>query len=100
MTITSSQFTELPLTLGGGIRNPSSFIYLQPGVTPGASWQKHINGNSAFTDQVYYEGVALSRGDLANDAEVNPSGSACRYCQLAPLCRNAYQTEMTEEDVA
>jgi hypothetical protein len=51
--VTSSQFTELPLTLGGGIRNPSSFIFLQPGVSHTGTWEKHINGNPAFTDQVY-----------------------------------------------
>jgi len=82
LVLTSSQFTELPLTLGGGIRNPSAFIFLQPGVTPGATWEKHISGNPAFTDQVYYDGIALSRGDLANDIEVNPSVDAIAEFKL------------------
>jgi hypothetical protein len=42
LVLTSSQFTELPLTLGGGIRNPSSFIFLQPGVSQTGTWEKHI----------------------------------------------------------
>jgi hypothetical protein len=92
MVLTSSQFTELPLTLAGGIRNPSSFIFLQPGVTPGATWEKHVNGNSAFTDQVYYDGIALSRGDLANDAEVNPSVDAIAEFKLIS---NNYSAEYT-----
>src|SRR5512147_1339135 len=92
MVLTSSTFTELPLTLGGGIRNPSSFIFLQPGVTPGATWKKHVNGNAAFTDQVYYDGIALSRGDLANDAEVNPSVDAIAEFKLIA---NNYSAEYT-----
>jgi hypothetical protein len=92
MVLTSSQFTELPLTLGGGIRNPSSFIFLQPGVTPGSTWQKHINGNPAFTDQVYYDGISLSRGDLANDGEVNPSVDAIAEFKLIS---NNYSAEYT-----
>ena len=82
LVLTSSQFTELPLTLGGSIRNPSSFIFLQPGVTPGNTWEKHVNGNPAFTDQVYYDGISLSRGDLANDGEVNPSVDAIAEFKL------------------
>ena len=30
--IDNKRFLDLPLTLGGGIRNPSSFIFLSPGV--------------------------------------------------------------------
>ncbi|MCW5980752.1 MAG: TonB-dependent receptor [Bryobacteraceae bacterium] len=92
MTITSSQFTELPLTLGGGIRNPSSFIFLQPGVSPSGTWTKQINGVSSFSDQVYYDGIALSRGDLANDGEVNPSVDAIAEFKLIA---NNYTAEYT-----
>jgi hypothetical protein len=34
MVVESKQFLDMPLTLGGGIRNASSFIRLAPGVTP------------------------------------------------------------------
>ncbi|MEN6607608.1 MAG: TonB-dependent receptor, partial [Bryobacteraceae bacterium] len=82
MVLTSSTFSELPLSLGGAIRNPSSFIFLQPGVTPGSTWEKHVNGNPSFSDQVYYDGISLSRGDTANDAEVNPSVDAIAEFKL------------------
>src|SRR6266851_513480 len=32
--IDNKRFLDLPLTLGGGIRNPSAFIFLSPGVSP------------------------------------------------------------------
>jgi hypothetical protein len=89
-TINSKQFLDLPLTLGGGIRNPSSFILLSPGVNPGSTWEKHIGGGSSFTDMVYYDGIALSRGDLSNDAEVNPSVDAIGEFKLVT---NTYSAE-------
>jgi hypothetical protein len=75
------RFLDLPLTLGGGIRNPSSFIFLSPGVS-GNTWEKHVGGGGSFNDQVYFDGIALSRGDLANDAEVNPSVDAIAEFKL------------------
>jgi len=41
--INDTRFLDLPLTLGGGIRNPSAFIFLAPGVS-GNSWEKHVGG--------------------------------------------------------
>jgi hypothetical protein len=73
--IDSNRFLDLPLTLGGGIRDPSAFIFLAPGVS-GTTWEKHVGGSGSFTDQVYFDGIALTRGDLANDAEVAPSVDA------------------------
>ncbi|HYM10789.1 MAG TPA: carboxypeptidase-like regulatory domain-containing protein, partial [Bryobacterales bacterium] len=90
--IDNKRFLDLPLTLGGGIRNPSAFIYLSPGVTPNGTWEKHIGGGGSFNDQIYYEGVALSRGDLANDAEVNPSVDAVGEFKLIT---NNYSAEYT-----
>ncbi|MBL8217010.1 MAG: TonB-dependent receptor [Bryobacterales bacterium] len=90
--IDNKRFLELPLTLGGGIRNPSAFIFLSPGVSPGNTWEKHIGGGGSFNDQIYYEGIALSRGDLANDAEVNPSVDAIAEFKLVT---NNYSAEYT-----
>jgi hypothetical protein len=73
--IDSKSFLDLPLTLGGGIRDPSAFIFLTPGVS-GNTWEKHVGGSGSFTDQIYFDGIALVRGDLANDAEVAPSVDA------------------------
>ncbi|MEX2263738.1 MAG: TonB-dependent receptor [Bryobacteraceae bacterium] len=88
----NKRFLELPLTLGGGIRNPSAFIFLSPGVSPGNTWEKHIGGGGSFNDQIYYDGIALSRGDLANDAEVNPSVDAIAEFKLIT---NNYSAEYT-----
>ena len=90
--IDNKRFLELPLTLGGGIRNPSSFIFLSPGVSPGSTWEKHIGGGGSFMDQVYFDGIALSRGDIGNDAEVNPSVDAIAEFKLVT---NNYSAEYT-----
>ena len=82
MVVESKQFLDLPLTLGGGIRNASSFIKLSPGVSPTGTWTKSISGGGGFQDQVYYDGIALSRGDLSNDSEVNPSVDAIAEFKL------------------
>ncbi len=73
--VDSQRFLDLPLTLGGGIRAASAFIFLAPGVS-GTTWEKHVGGSGSFTDQVYFDGIALVRGDLANDVEVAPSVDA------------------------
>src|SRR5262245_14652694 len=90
--IDNKRFVDLPLTLGGGIRNPSAFVYLSPGVSPGSTWEKHIGGGGSFNDQIYFDGIALSRGDLANDAEVNPSVDAIGEFKLVT---NNYSAEYT-----
>ena len=90
--IDNKRFLELPLTLGGGIRNPSSFIFLSPGVSPGSTWEKHIGGGGSFMDQIYFDGIALSRGDIGNDAEVNPSVDAIAEFKLVT---NNYSAEYT-----
>ncbi len=79
--VDSRSFLDLPLTLGGGIRDPSAFIFLAPGVS-GTTWEKHVGGSGSFTDQVYFDGIALVRGDLANDAEVAPSVDAIAEYKL------------------
>ena len=82
IVVESKQFLDMPLTLGGGIRNPSNFIKLSPGVSPTGTWTKSISGGGGFQDQIYYDGIALSRGDLSNDAEVNPSVDAIAEFKL------------------
>jgi hypothetical protein len=52
MVVDSKQFLDMPLTLGGGIRNPSNFIKLSPGVSPTGTWTKSISGGGGFQDQI------------------------------------------------
>lgn len=82
VVVEAKKFLNLPLTLGGGIRNPSSFIRLSPGVSSTSTWNKSVNGGRQFDDEIYYDGIALSRGDLNNDAEVNPSVDAIAEFKL------------------
>lgn len=82
MVVESKTFLDLPLALGGGIRNPSSFIKLSPGVDPRSTWNKSISGGGSFQDATYYDGISLSRGDLSNDGEVNPSVDAIAEFKL------------------
>ncbi len=86
--INQKRFLDLPLTLGGDIRNASSFIFLSPGVS-GNTWEKHIAGGGSFTDAVYYDGVALQVAPN-NDAQYNPSVDAI---QEFKLMTNAYSSE-------
>ena len=61
-----------------------------PGVDPRSTWNKSISGGGSFTDMTYYDGIALSRGDLSNDAEVNPSVDAVEEFKLVT---NNYSAE-------
>lgn len=70
LVVESRKFLNLPLTLGGGIRNPSTFIRLSPGVATTSTWNKSINGGGQFDDGVYYDGIAN------NDGKVSPSVDA------------------------
>ena len=90
LVVEAKEFLDLPLTLGGGIRNPASFIKLSPGVDPRSTWNRSISGGGSFQDMTYYDGIALSRGDLSNDSEVNPSVDAI---QEFKLITNNYSAE-------
>src|SRR5262249_56411519 len=70
--VNNQKLLELPLTLGGDIRNPSSFIFLSPGVA-GDTWEKHIGGGGAFSGAVYYDGAVLSGPSSQNHGQYNPS---------------------------
>ena len=69
----SKRFIDLlQLTLGGG--DPQSLVlHLSlPWHNSCRRMGKHIAGGGSFNDEVYYDGIALSRGDLLNDSEVIP----------------------------
>jgi hypothetical protein len=80
-TINTEQFLDLPLSLGGDIRNASEFIRLHPGVATNNTWEKHIAGGMSFSDAVYYDGAALSVTP-ANDKQYNPSVDAIEEFKL------------------
>jgi hypothetical protein len=80
IVVNNEKFLDLPLTLGGDIRNASAFIFLSPGVS-GNTWEKHIGGGGSFTDAVYYDGAVLSVAPN-NDAQYNPSVDAIAEFKL------------------
>ena len=80
IVVNQEKFVNLPLTLGGDIRNASSFIFLSPGVS-GNTWEKHIGGGGAFSDAVYLDGVALNAQPNA-DGQYNPSVDAIAEFKL------------------
>lgn len=74
MVMNSTTFLDLPLTLSGGFRRASSFIFLAPGVS-GTTWDKHINGGGQYNDGVYFDGAALNASPN-NDGQYSPSVDA------------------------
>jgi len=80
IVVNNEKFLDLPLTLGGDIRNASAFIFLSPGVS-GNTWEKHIGGGGSFSDAVYYDGAALSVTPN-NDGQYNPSVDAIAEFKL------------------
>src|SRR5262249_18232142 len=81
VVVNNQKFLELPLTLGGDIRNPSSFIFLSPGVA-GDTWEKHIGGRGGFFASGYYDGGVLSGPSSQNDGQYNPSVDAIAEFKL------------------
>jgi hypothetical protein len=68
VTIRNELYTNLPLAMGTSVagagigqgpRNPSSFIYLLPGVSEGNRWGT-INGAQGFSKDVFIEGVPIT----------------------------------------
>jgi hypothetical protein len=59
-TMENDEYTQLPLQINGGVRNPTSFVYLEPGVAHGGSGvQTGIfsgTGSSGRLDEVYIDG--------------------------------------------
>ncbi len=59
-TMENEEYTALPLQINGGARNPTAFVYLEPGVAHGGSGvQTGIfsgTGSSGRLDEVYIDG--------------------------------------------
>ena len=82
MVVESKQFLDMPLTMSGQMRTPRRFMKLSPGVAPSGTWTRSISGGGGFQDQIYYDGIALSRGDQSQDDEVTPSVEAIAEFKL------------------
>src|ERR1039458_10388554 len=56
VTIPQDAYTNLPLAMSGGPKNPEGFIYLLPGVANGSGFVGNVNGGEAFSKEIYING--------------------------------------------
>ena len=68
MTMEQKEYTNLPLTMSNGPRNPTSFVTLMPGVQSGGrSGEFSGSGSASYLDEVYIDGIpvtaAIQQGD-------------------------------------
>jgi hypothetical protein len=95
-TMEQTEYTNLPLNMSNGPRNPTSFVALMPGVNGGVGRSGEFNGSSSagYLDEVYMDGIPLTapvqQGDnraiaytLSPEAveqfQVQTSGSSVEY---------------------
>ena len=96
LTMEQKEYTNLPLQMSTGPRNPTSFVALMPGVNGGVGRSGEFSGSSSagYLDEVYMDGIPLTapvqQGDnrgiaytLSPEAieqfQVQTSGSAVEY---------------------
>lgn len=70
-TLENEAYTALPLQMNGGPRDPTSFVYLMPGVTQasksGASGVFNGTGSQGRLDEIYVDGVPITRISIQGD---------------------------------
>jgi hypothetical protein len=61
-TMEQTEYTNLPLNMNNGPRNPTSFVSLMPGVNGGVGRSGEFNGSSSagYLDEVYMDGIPLT----------------------------------------
>jgi hypothetical protein len=67
ITIPNDAYTNLPLAMSGGPKNPEGFIYLLPGVVSGSGFVGNVNGGEAFSKEIYINGLPLTTSELQGD---------------------------------
>jgi hypothetical protein len=59
-TVRNEEYRALPLAMGSGTpRNPTAFVFLQPGVTNTSRWGNTLGGQD-FSNDVYVDGIAVT----------------------------------------
>ncbi len=67
-TMENKTYTALPLEMNGGPRDPTSFVYLMPGVTQGGvSGIFNGSGSQGRLDEIYVDGVPITRISIQGD---------------------------------
>jgi len=73
-TIENSEYTNLPLQMNGGPRDPAKFINLVPGVTVGNSGSAYSTsifggtGSQGRLDEIYYDGMPVTSIYIQGDS--------------------------------
>lgn len=61
-TMEQTEYTNLPLNMSNGPRNPTSFVALMPGINGGVGRSGEFGGSSSagYLDEVYMDGIPLT----------------------------------------
>lgn len=68
-TIENQAYIALPLEMSGGMRSPTAFMYLMPGVTTSSSGYGVFNGTGSYgsVGELYLDGVPTTRVAIQGD---------------------------------
>jgi Carboxypeptidase regulatory-like domain len=93
MTMEQKEYTNLPLTMSNGPRNPTSFVTLMPGVQSGGrSGEFSGSGSASYLDEVYIDGIPVTAAIQQGD------NRAVAYT-LAPEAIEQFQTQTSGSPV-
>ena len=73
-TVENSEYTNLPLQMNGGPRDPAKFINLVPGVTVGSSGSAYASsifggtGSQGRLEEIYYDGMPVTSIYIQGDS--------------------------------
>lgn len=93
MTMEQKEYTNLPLTMSNGPRNPTSFVTLMPGVQGGGrSGEFGGSGSAAYLDEVYIDGIPVT-------APIQQGDNRAVAYTLAPEAIDQFQTQTSGSPV-
>ena len=93
MTMEQKEYTNLPLTMSDGPRNPTSFVTLMPGVQSGGrSGEFSGSGSASYLDEVYIDGIPVT-------APIQQGDNRAVAYTLAPEAIEQFQTQTSGSPV-
>ena len=67
VTIPNSTYSQLPLAMNGGPKDPLGFVTLLPGATTGAILSYNFNGGPGSSSTLYIDGMPVTTPELQGD---------------------------------